>query len=58
MLWGYAILCPDLPDGEGLLLKGSPASLHQKNFSFSVKKCKNKPNCKTEKEIDEWMQDI
>ena len=52
------MLCPDIPKGDGLMLQGTPASMITKNFSFSVKKCKNRKTCKPEHEINKWIEDV
>jgi len=53
-------VCPDTkPDGfKGFQLEGSPAEMVSKNFGFYVKRCMNKPNCKTKPEIDKYVSDL
>ena len=55
---GFYPLCPDIPQGEGFSLLGTPTNMITNNFSFIVKKCLNKPHCKSEKEIDNWIRDL
>ena len=58
------MICPDLKPGEGLVLEGEPASMIQKNFQFSIKKCNPKLRkqgdlpCKSDAEIEEWIKDF
>ena len=50
-------MCPDIPKDDGLILQGYSSSWISKNFSFTIKKCLNKPYCKSEEVIDEWIKD-
>ena len=39
-------------------LQGTTTTTYVKNFSFNIKYCLDKPNCKTKEEIDEWIKDV
>ena len=58
---GYNLICPDMPDGESLQLRGDASSMVNKNIAFRVDRCGTTiktQNCASSREIDDYIYDF
>jgi hypothetical protein len=55
------MICPDIPAGESMFMKGSAASMISSLFSFKIERCDandTEQNCAEPKKIEEFINDV
>ena len=58
---GFSLVCPDLKDGEDLMIKGSKASMQASIAMMEIRKCdksKGDIDCHSESDINDYIEDI
>lgn len=57
---GYMIMCPELvnEDGKELTFSGAKGMMRTSSVTFRVEKCRQGSRCRSEQEINEYIQDI
>ena len=61
---GFSLVCPDLKNGQDLMIKGSKASMKASIAMMEVRKCdesRNKPgepSCYSKAAIEDYIEDL
>ena len=58
----FSLICPDLQDGDGFLIKGDSSSLVTESYQFNINRCMKKTkkgeDCHSIENINEWITDV
>ena len=55
---GFSLICPTDDSGAILELKGTKADMLSSTPMMRIRRCKGKPSCKSDAEINEFIRDI